>query len=385
MKKSKALVVGGGSGIGLSLCKKLLQEGYEKVYIADNNFSLCCDLVGIETIKIDLSKDDLSVLMINDIDTLIITAGIGRLAMFESFTTAEIRKTFAINTISCIEIIKMYYEKLINADTFNVSVITSIAGVVASPLYAIYSASKGALVKFIEAVNAELQYKGSKNRILNVAPGKVEGTKFHGGENHANRDLEILTEEIYNKMQTKQELYIPKYDIYKGVIDRYNANAIKFAEESLIYKMQNSKLQEKRPAKVGYMSGTFDLFHVGHLNIIKRAKQICDYLIVGVHKDASHKNKQVIIPLEARMEIVKNIKYVDEVIVSPTEDKDAYDMLKFDILIVGDDYKGTERFARYEEYFKTTGTEIAYMPYTKTVSSTMLRSQISEGKKNDNN
>ena len=75
---------------------------------------------------------------------------------------------------------------------------------------------------------------------------------------------------------------------------------------------------------VGYLSGTFDLFHIGHLNILKRAKENCDYLVVGIHRDGSHKGKKTFIPFEERMEIVKSIKYVDEVIESEREDCDVY-------------------------------------------------------------
>lgn len=129
---------------------------------------------------------------------------------------------------------------------------------------------------------------------------------------------------------------------------------------------------------VGYLSGTFDLFHIGHLNILKRAKENCDYLVVGIHRDGSHKGKKTFIPFEERMEIVKSIKYVDEVIESEREDCDVYlkGRVKYDRLFVGSDYKGTERFNRYEKLFEGTGVQIVYFPYTKGTSSTQLRDAL---------
>lgn len=129
--------------------------------------------------------------------------------------------------------------------------------------------------------------------------------------------------------------------------------------------------------KVGYLSGTFDLFHIGHLNLIRRAKEYCDYLIVGVHKDASHKGKETFINFEERKAIVGAIKYVDEVIESEREDSDVWAHHKYDMLFVGSDYKGTERFNRYEEYFADKGVEIVYFPYTQGTSSTKLREALS--------
>ena len=124
------------------------------------------------------------------------------------------------------------------------------------------------------------------------------------------------------------------------------------------------------------MSGTFDLFHIGHLNLLRRAKEQCDYLIVGVHKSGAWKGKQTFIPFEERRAIVESVKYVDMAVESFTEDVDAYAVYKYDKLFVGSDYKGTERFLRYEEYFKDKGVEIVYFPYTQGTSSTQLRSAL---------
>ena len=135
---------------------------------------------------------------------------------------------------------------------------------------------------------------------------------------------------------------------------------------------------ELKKYKIGYTTGVYDMFHIGHLNILRRAKEQCDYLIVGVHESGAWKGKETFIPFEERVEIVKNIKYVDKVVQSLPEDADAYEKFGIHKLFVGSDYKGTERFNRYEEFFKDKNVEIVYFPYTKGTSSTQLRDKLSK-------
>lgn len=138
---------------------------------------------------------------------------------------------------------------------------------------------------------------------------------------------------------------------------------------------------DNRKTKIGYLSGTFDLFHMGHLNLIKRAKEQCDYLIVGVHPNAAHKGKKAYISFEERLEIVQSIKYVDKAIESLPEDNEVWNIYHYDKLFVGSDYKGTDRFKAYEKYFEDKGVEIVYFPYTKGTSSTQLRQLIADENK----
>ena len=132
--------------------------------------------------------------------------------------------------------------------------------------------------------------------------------------------------------------------------------------------------------KVGYTTGVFDLFHIGHLNILKRAKEMCDYLIVGVSTDElveNYKNKTPIIPYEERIEIVSAIKYVDEVVPQIDRDKfGAWKRLKFNVMFVGNDWKGSKLFNEVENKFKMVGVDIVYFPYTKGTSSTVLREKV---------
>jgi cytidyltransferase-like protein len=128
---------------------------------------------------------------------------------------------------------------------------------------------------------------------------------------------------------------------------------------------------------IGYMSGTFDLFHIGHLNIIRSARSMCDELIVGVHRSGTWKGKDTFIPFDERLEIVKAIRFVDRVIQSYTEDADAWGEIGFHKLFVGSDYTGSDRFKKYEAYFSNKNVQIVYLPYTSHTSSTILRQVIS--------
>lgn len=139
----------------------------------------------------------------------------------------------------------------------------------------------------------------------------------------------------------------------------------------------NIKLQNMT---IGYTTGVFDMFHIGHLNILRRAKEKCDYLIVGVSTDEcveSYKHKTPIIPYEQRAAIVEAIKYVDEVV--PQTSMDKLEFLKqrhFDVMFHGDEWKGTELYNRYEEEFAKYNARIEYLTHTEGVSSSMLREKI---------
>ena len=133
---------------------------------------------------------------------------------------------------------------------------------------------------------------------------------------------------------------------------------------------------------IGYTTGVFDMFHIGHLNILRRAKEKCDYLIVGVSTDEvvlSYKNKRPIIPYEQRAAIVEAIRYVDEVVPQTTMDK--VEFLKsrhFNVMFHGAEWKGTELYNHYEEEFAKFGARIEYLTHTDGISSSILRDKISK-------
>ncbi|MBQ7596196.1 MAG: adenylyltransferase/cytidyltransferase family protein [Clostridia bacterium] len=131
--------------------------------------------------------------------------------------------------------------------------------------------------------------------------------------------------------------------------------------------------------KIGYTSGVYDMFHIGHLNILKRAKEQCDYLVVGVTTDelAQYKNKSAIIPFEERLAIVEAIKYVDKAVPQENMNKlEACKKYNADVIFVGDDWKGTDKWNKIEQELATIGAEVVYFPYTKGTSSTILREKL---------
>lgn len=377
----KALVIGGSNGIGLAITSLLIDQGYFVVVLDRNEGDLSqlsnksysytyCDLLDFdEDLFTSLAGD-------NDIKLLFISAGVGRIADFEAHHIAEIDKIFKIDTISAVKILRIFYERISSKEKFYTGVMGSISGWMSSPAASVYSGAKAGLVRTIESINIELEVSGTDNRILDVSPSSFRGSKFGGGNN----DLSLtrpLAEDILEHLFNFETRFIPQYEeTFKGVLERYHNDPHEYGLHSYKYKQESGRLDNSKKVIVGYLAGTFDLFHVGHLNILKRAKQHCDYLIVGVHDSGAWKGKETFIPLEERKAIVASCKYVDKVVDSCREDSDAWPLYHYDRLFVGSDYKGSERFNRYEEYFKDKGVEIVYFPYTQSTSSTQIRKTV---------
>ncbi|GAA2900092.1 SDR family NAD(P)-dependent oxidoreductase [Enterococcus pseudoavium] len=373
-----ALVVGGSNGIGLAIVKQLLEQDYSKIYVFDRKDpSLSSEK--IKFTQFNLVEDDFSKFdsLVDKVDTLVITAGFGRVSKFETFEDVEIRNGISVNEISPIRIIRKFYKRIISNDDFYCLIMGSIAGMISSPLFSVYSASKAGITRFIESVNIEIEESGSQNRILNVSPGSIKGTSFNGGSTDLDQ-INLLADFILKQMFNRETLFIPDIDVYGDVIERYQKDPHTFGVESYNYKIDSGRLNNVPQVKIGYLSGTFDLFHVGHLNLIRKAKQYCDYLVVGVHRDASHKGKETFISFDERVEILKAIKFVDEVIESKPEDMDVWEEINYHYLFVGSDYKGTERFDTYEKYFEDKDVQIIYFDYTKGTSSTQLRKALTD-------
>ena len=127
---------------------------------------------------------------------------------------------------------------------------------------------------------------------------------------------------------------------------------------------------------IGYTTGVYDLFHIGHLNLLNKAKLMCDQLIVGVTTDElmlSYKKKNAVIPYKERAEIVSNIKSVDLVVPQTNMDKlEAWNNYKFNIMFVGDDWKNTPKWNKIETEFNKIDVKVVYFPYTKGTSSTLI-------------
>ena len=139
-------------------------------------------------------------------------------------------------------------------------------------------------------------------------------------------------------------------------------------------------IMNSKKIKIGYTTGVYDMFHIGHLNVLKNAKKNCDFLIVGVTTDElcyKRKNKYPIINLHDRMEIVSAIKYVDKVVIqSDMNKKNAVKKYDVDVVFVGSDWKGTDAWKKYEEEFSKLDCKVMYLDHTDGISSSILREKI---------
>ena len=235
-----ALVVGGSSGIGLSIVLELLhKKDVKQVFVLDKNpFPSEYADTRIAFLQYDLTQPDLNDALnaVRDIRYLYITAGFGHIRYFQEYEERYIRDSFAVNSVAPICVIRHFYEQMLQQESFYCGIMVSISGRLNSPMFSIYSATKAALVKFIEAVNVELEVQGSPNKILEVSPGMIEGTGFYGKANDPSRTAD-LAKEIIVRSERREMLYIPKYDeVFKDVIRRYHEDGHKFGVESYEYK-----------------------------------------------------------------------------------------------------------------------------------------------------
>lgn len=142
-------------------------------------------------------------------------------------------------------------------------------------------------------------------------------------------------------------------------------------------------MEQIRKYKIGYTDGVFDLFHVGHLNMIQAAKDRCEYLIVGVHGDdvvEEYKHHRPIMNENDRRRIVESVKGVDRAEINRFRDKlKLWELYHFDVIFIGDDWKGTERWDHFEKVLAEINVDVIYVPYTKGISTTEIRKRIMDG------
>lgn len=244
----KALVVGGASGIGLAIAKRLAaRPECERVYIVDKNaLAEQHREPKIESLVFDLCSADYSLFdRFGDIDCLMLTAGFGRQALFEQVDDAHIRASFDVNTVATLRVIRHFYGLIHGTRDFHTGVMVSIAGFLTSPFFSIYAATKAALRIFIESVNAELTKAGTTNRILNVSPGRIDGTSFYKGATDLDR-LTPLADDIIAHLEAKDDLFIPQWEeVYSKVLDRYHADFRAEGLHSYEYKAARLNAQQK--------------------------------------------------------------------------------------------------------------------------------------------
>lgn len=242
----KVLIVGGANGIGLSIATELSKRSdVELVYIVDKS-RLDEDNKNpkFETYEFDLTSSDYSIFnKFADIDTLMITAGFGRLALFRDLDEQYIIDSFRVNTISVMRIIRHFYDKLESDRDFHCGIMASISGFMSSPFFSVYGATKAALKIFIESVNVELEKAGTSNRILNVSPGSLKGTSFTQGKTDLNVTAP-MAKKIIHHLEQKDDLFIPQYEeIFKNVLERYHDDFRAEGRHSYEYKLNSGRLK----------------------------------------------------------------------------------------------------------------------------------------------
>jgi len=245
MNIKKALIVGGSNGIGLAIANCLSEDGC-RVTVVDRAPLDGNATDGIAFEQFDLTSKDYSVFdKYHDVDILMITAGFGHLALFQDIPEEEINRYFEVNTIPVIRIIKRFYDRLQSDSVFRVGVMVSIAGYMSSPFFSVYSATKAALRTFIESVNVELEKGGSGNRILNVSPGSIKGTKFDGNSANTLQLTMPLAREIISHLEQGDDLFIPKYDeVFKTVLERYHNDFREEGRHSYDYKVASGRIKK---------------------------------------------------------------------------------------------------------------------------------------------
>lgn len=244
----EALVVGGANGIGLAIATLLAGDAeYGKIYIVDRvDVDPRYANDKLEYRAFDLRSEDFSLFdEFKGVDTLMITAGFGRLAHFADVEEQHIVDSFSVNTTAVVRIIRHFYDRLLDKEEFLCGVMGSIAGFMSSPLFAVYGATKAALKIFIESVNVELEMAGSSNRILNVSPGSIKGTSFYSGDNDLSLTMQ-LAQDIVDNLKARNDLFIPMYDeVFGEVLERYHRDFRAEGRHSYEYKMNSGRVKTK--------------------------------------------------------------------------------------------------------------------------------------------
>lgn len=242
----EALVVGGASGIGLAIARQFAESGdFRKVHIVDRA-AVPEDMLHerFECHQFDLLSQDYAFFdRFTDIDTLMITAGFGHLALFGDLTEDYIVNIMNVNATAVMRLIRRFYGRIASSENFYCGVMVSIAGFMSSPFFSVYGASKAALKIFIESVNVELEKAGYANRILNVSPGSIKGTGFSQGKT----DLSLtsgLAKEIIAHLESKDDLFIPQYEeVFRHVLERYHADFRAEGRHSYEYKLNSGRVK----------------------------------------------------------------------------------------------------------------------------------------------
>lgn len=251
----QVLIVGGASGIGLAMAQLLAQRPETQcVHIVDRA-PLPPEQAHpkLRSYTFDLSEADFAFFdQFLEVDALLITAGFGRLALFEDVSEQHIVDSMQVNATAAMRLVHRFYPRLLERErTFRLGIMVSIAGFMSSPFFAVYAASKAALRIFIESVNVELEQQGTPHRILNISPGSIKGTAFGGA--HTTTDLTLTTplaRDILLHLERGDDLFIPQYEeVFREVLERYHQDFRAEGRHSYAYKVQSGRVPDAKPTE----------------------------------------------------------------------------------------------------------------------------------------
>lgn len=242
----KIVIIGGTSGLGLSLAIELRQRlnNSSILIIGRNKPEALCKKYNFDFHKIDLSLPNSNWKFCQNSNYIIYAAGVGKISKFDEVEDEDINKTISINATNVVQLINSKKKELMSLDDCKISVVTSIAGKIPSPLFAIYGASKALVSSYISSINIELKKEGSKNQIIEIAPGYIEGTSLYGKKTDLEK-LHKISKIILDNIDKNKNVIIPENEkMYLEIIEKAKKNPLEFGSESYDYK--NLKQKERK-------------------------------------------------------------------------------------------------------------------------------------------
>lgn len=242
----RIVIFGGTSGLGLSLAIELRQRFNKSniLIVGRNKPDEFCDRYNLNFHKIDLSSLNNNWKFCQNSNYIIYTSGVGKISKFDEIEDKDINKTISINATNVIQLINSKKKELKSLDDCKISVVTSIASKIPSPLFAIYGATKAMVSSYISSINIELKKEGFKNQVIEIAPGYIEGTSFYGKKTDLEK-LHNISKTILDNIDKNKNLIIPENEkMYLEIIKRAQKNPFEFGSESYDYK--NLKEKERK-------------------------------------------------------------------------------------------------------------------------------------------
>lgn len=239
----KIVIIGGTSGLGLSLAIELRNRFINKniLVVGQTRPKDLCDKFNLDFLKIDFSSPHYDWNFCSDSNFIIYSAGVGQITNFDEIEEKDINRTISINATNVIHLINSKKKELISINSCQISVVTSIAGKIPSPLFALYAASKALVSSYISSINIELKKRKTKNRIIEIAPGYIEGTALYGEKTNLDK-LNNVSKTILDGIEKQKYLIIPKDEkLYLEILERAQKNPLEFGIQSYDYKLEELK------------------------------------------------------------------------------------------------------------------------------------------------